>query len=143
MILSAQLLLSDMQAITATAIGTNVIDTGARGTPYGGAAALVGDIGLGNKVPFLAQVTEDFNTLTSLTIAIETGSTTSLGTVVVSQTIVLADLVAGKQFVLDCLPNEIKERYVGIRYTVTGTNPTQGKITAGISMGNQTNKHGV
>lgn len=143
MILSAQQLLSDQQAVTATAVGTNVIDTGVRGTPYGGKSALVGDIGKGTKIPFLAQVTEDFNTLTSLTVAIETGPTTALGTVIVSQSIALADLVAGKQFVLDCLPNDISERYVGIRYTVVGTNPTTGKFTSGISMGNQTNVTGV
>lgn len=143
MILSAQQLLSDQQAVTATVVGTNVIDTGVRGTPYDAAAALVGDIGLGNKIPFLAQVTEDFNTLTSLTIAIETGATTGLGTVIQSQTIVVANLVAGKQFALDCVPNDVSERYLGIRYTVTGTAPTLGKITAGISMGNQTNVHGV
>lgn len=143
MILSAQQLLSDQQAVTATVIGTNVIDTGVRATPYGAAAALTGDIGLGNKIPFLAQVTEDFNTLTTLAIAIETGATTSLGTVIQTQTIALADLVAGKQFSLDCLPNDVTERYLGVRYTVVGTPPTTGKLTTGISMGNQTNVHGV
>jgi len=88
-------------------------------------------------------VTEDFNTLTSLTISIETGSTTSLGTEIASQTIVLADLSAGKQMNLRILPNGIKERYLGVRYTVTGTPPTTGKVTAGISMGNQTNVTGA
>ena len=96
MIFSVQQLFSDAQAITATAVSSNVIDTGVRGTPYGAAAALVGDLGPGHKIPVLVQVTEDFNNLTSLKIAIETGSTASLGTEVVSQTIALADLVAGK-----------------------------------------------
>jgi len=143
MIFSAQQTLSDQQAVTATALSTNVIDLGVKGTAYGAKAAFVGDVGLGNKVPFLVQVTEDFDNLTSLKIAIETGSTTSLGTEIVSQTIVAANLLAGKQFVLDCLPNDITERYLGVKYTVTGTAPDNGKVTAGITMGNQTNVTGV
>lgn len=143
MILSAQQLFSDDQAITASADSTNVIDTGVRGTPVGASTALVGDLGPGNKIPLLIQVTEDFATLTSLTINVSTGSATTLGTTIASQTIVLADLVAGAQFVIDVLPNSITERYLGIEYVVTGSNATAGKITAGISMGNQTNVTGV
>lgn len=143
MILSAQQLFSDQQAITATAVSTNVVDTGVRGTPYDGAAPLNGDIGKGNKICVLAQVTEDFNTLTSLDVAIETGSTTALGTVIATETVLLADLVAGKQFNIDVLPNGVVERYLGMRYTVTGSAPTTGKFTSGISMGNQTNVTGA
>lgn len=143
MIFSAQQLLSDDQAITATAVSTNVIDLGVAATPYDAAAALNQDVGKGAKVPFLVQVTEDFDNLTSLAIAIEVGSTASLGTVVATQTVLLADLVAGKQINLDCLPNGINERYLGVRYTVTGTAPTAGKVTAGITMGVQTNVTGA
>jgi len=143
MILSAQQLFSDAQAITATAISTNVIDLGAPGTPYGGAAALHQDVGKGAKIPLLIQVVTAFNNLTSLGIAVETGATTALGTVIFTQTILLADLVAGKQVAIDVLPNDIKERYLGVRYTVTGTAPTAGAVTAGISMGNQTNVTGA
>lgn len=143
MILSAQQLFSDDQAITATAVSTNVIDLGAPGTAYGAAAAFTQDIGKGAKVPLLVQVTADFDNLTTLAIAIETGSTTALGTVIATQTIALADLIAGKQISLDYLPNDIKERYLGIRYTVTGTAPTTGTVTAGITMGVQTNVTGA
>ena len=143
MILSAQQLFSDDQAITASADSTNVIDLGAAGTPYDAAAALNQDIGKGAKVPLLVQVTEAFNNLTSLEIKVSTGSTTALGTTVVSQTILLADLVVGKQISLDFLPNDITERYLGIEYVVTGTAPTTGKVTAGITMGNQTNTTGA
>ena len=142
MLFSKQQLFSDDQAITASADSTNVIDLGAPGTPHGG-NALIQDIGKGNKVCFLVQVTEDFNNLTSLTVKVSTGSTTSLGTEVVSTTIVLADLKAGKQIPIDVLPNGITERYLGIEYVVTGTAPTAGKVTAGITMGNQTNEHGA
>jgi len=143
MILSAQQLFSDDQAVTATAISTNVIDTGVRGTPFGAAAALNGDIGKGNPIPVLVQVTADFNTLTSITVTLETGATTSLGTVLASEIILLADLVAGKQTHMQVLPKDVTGRYLGVRYTVGGTPATLGNITAGITMGNQTNITGA
>lgn len=143
MILSAQQLLSDQQAITATVVSENVIDLGEAGTPYDAVAALNQDVGKGNPVCFLAQVTEDFDNLTSLEVTIETGATTALGTAVASSTVALADLVAGKQFPIQFLPNEINERYLGVRYTVVGTAPTTGKMTTGITMGNQTNVTGA
>lgn len=143
MIFSAQQLFSDDQAITASADSTNVIDLGVPGTPYGAAATLNQDVGKGAKIPFLVQVTEDFNNLTSLEVIVSTGATTALGTSVVSQTIAAADLLAGKQISIDVLPNDLTERYLGIEYVVTGTAPTTGKVTAGITMGNQTNVTGA
>lgn len=143
MILSAQQLFSDDQAITATAVSTNVIDLGVAGTPYDAAAALNQDVGKGTPVPVLIQITEDFDNLTNVKVAIETGATTALGTEILSETILLADAVAGKQTVFQILPNELTERYLGIRYTVTGTAPTTGKFVSGISMGNQTNITGA
>lgn len=143
MIFSLRQLFSDDQAITASADSTNVIDLGVPGTPYDAAATLNQDIGKGNKVPILIQVTEAFNNLTSLEIKISTGATTALGTNVISKTILLADLTVGKQFPIEVLPNEITERYLGIEYVVTGTAPTTGKVTAGITMGNQTNITGA
>jgi len=143
MIFSQQQIFSDAQAIVATAISTNVIDLGVRGTPYGAAAPITGDKGKGTKIPLLAQVTEDFDNLTTLEIAIEVGPTTALGTVLSSQIVALADLIAGKQIALDCLPNGVDQRYLGMRYTVVGTAPSAGKITAGITMGNQTNVTGA
>jgi len=88
-------------------------------------------------------VTTAFNTLTSLDISISTGATTALGTKIVTQVIPLADLVAGKQMAIVILPNEITERYLGIEYVVVGTDPTLGNITAGITMGVQTNITGA
>ena len=143
MILSAQQLFSDDQAITASTDSTNVIDLGVAATPFGAVAALNRDIGKGTKIPLLVQITEAFNNLTSLEIKVSTGATTALGTTIISQTILLADLVVGKQIALCCLPNDITERYLGLEYVVVGTAPTTGKVTAGISMGNQTNITGA
>ncbi|MBT3042199.1 MAG: hypothetical protein KME67_04995 [Candidatus Thiodiazotropha sp. (ex Codakia orbicularis)] len=140
MIFSAQQLFSDNQAIVATARSTNVIDLGAPGTPPRGAAPLNQDVGKGTPIPINVQVTEDFDNLTSLDVAIEVGATEALGTVVATQNILLADLVAGKTLNLQCLPNGVDQRYLGLRYTVNGTFPSQGQIHAGITMGNQTNK---
>ena len=145
MILSQQLLLSDDQAITATAVSTNVIDLGVAGTPYDAVAPLNNDKGKGNRVPILIQVTEDFNTLTSLTVTIEVSPNADLSasTVLATESILLADLVAGKQTFTQVLPNGVNQRYLGVRYTVVGTPPTLGTVTTGISMGNQTNLTGA
>lgn len=141
MIFDEENLLSDDQAITGTANSTNYYDAGAKGTPHGGAAALVADQGKGNKIPFLVQITAAFNTLTSLNIALETDDNTSFSSAatVLDQDIVLADLIAGKQIAFDYLPKGTNERYFRLVYTVTGSNPSTGTITAGAVMGVQTN----
>lgn len=141
MIFSMKNLFSNDQAITETAISTNVIDLGAPETPYGAAAAINQDIGKGNPIPILVQVTTAFNTLTSLTISIEASAAAALTNAVVlaTQTILLADLVAGKQLHVQAIPHDATLRYLGVRYTVAGTDPTAGKIMAGITMGNQSN----
>lgn len=145
MILSANQLFSNDQAITATAVSTNVIDLGVAGTPYGAQAPLHQDVGKGNPVPILVQVTEAFNNLTSLRVDIETSENADMSSakVIASQTILLADLTAGKKTSVQYLPNDADLRYLGIRYTVTGAAPTTGKVFAGISMGNQTNITGA
>ncbi len=143
MILSIDEIFSDAQAITTTTISTNVIDLGAAGTPYDAKAPVNHDVGDGTMVPFLAQVVADFNNATSITVALETGSTTTLGTVVLQQTIPLAQLKAGKQLSFQYLPHDLTERYLGVRYTVKGAAPSVGAFTSGITMGNQTNVTGA
>lgn len=138
MILSAQLLFSDDQAITATAVSTNVVDLGVPGTPFGG-NQLNQDIGKGTPIPLLVQVTEDFNNATSVTVTVEVSAAAAMTSPVVlaTETILLADLVAGKQTHVQFVPKDADLRYLGVRYTVAGTAPTTGKFTAGISAGNQ------
>ena len=143
MILSQQQLLSQAQAIVATALSTNIIDLGAPGTPYGGVAPLNRDVGKGTKIPVLAEIDTTFNNLTSLTVTLETGATTALGTVLATETILLADAVAGKRLNMQVVPEGVTGRYLGLRYTVTGAAPTLGSVTAGITMGNQSNVTGA
>ncbi|ELY4417412.1 hypothetical protein SMZ51_001974 [Cronobacter sakazakii] len=129
MLLDQQALFSAAQAITATAASTNVIDTGS-----------AKDVGKGGDVPLLIQVVEDFNNLTSLTVAVQTDDNAAFSspTDVISMVIPVASLVSGYKTPVITLPMKM-ERYVRLNYTVTGTAPTTGKVTAGIVGGGQTN----
>nr|HDI1733835.1 hypothetical protein [Klebsiella pneumoniae] len=129
MLLDQQALFSAAQAITATAASTNVIDTGSNK-----------DVGKYGDIPLLIQVVEGFNNLTSLTVTVQTddNSTFSSAADVLSMTIPLASLVLGYKSPVITLPMKM-ERYIRLNYTVTGTAPTTGKVTAGITGGVQTN----
>lgn len=142
MIMDKTLLFSENQAITASAASTNVVDLGATGTIYGAGSAIVRDIGPGERVPMVVTVTETFNTLTSLTISIQTDDNagfSSATTVWTSPAYTLAQLAIGAKYLLpDVFPVGVNERYVRLYYTVAGSNPTLGKITAGAVMDRQT-----
>lgn len=141
MIFDTQLLLSNGQAVTTTALSTNVIEWPAMGQVYGAAAALGRAIGEGNPIPFLVQVTEDFATLTSLTITLESDSAAGLDASPVvhwsSGAVPAATLVAGFQVPIRFLPQGLAGDYLGLRYTVAGSAATAGKITAGVVAGIQ------
>lgn len=147
MIFNINELFSDAQAITASAISTNVVDLGLPSTPQSGVAPLHQDIGKGNMVPILVQVVEDFTHATSsdLTITIEVSDAAGLTTpqVLATETILFADLKAGKQMFNQVLPNGVDKQFLGVRYASSSGSFTGGKITAGITMGNQTNITGA
>ncbi|ODU22775.1 MAG: hypothetical protein ABS87_00995 [Sphingomonas sp. SCN 67-18] len=136
-------LLSWNQAITASAASENVIDLGQSGKPIGSATALARDIGPGTGVPLYVGVTEAFNTLTSLTVTIQTDDNegfSSPTTVWTSPAYTLAQLAVGAKFMLpDEFPVGTNERYVRLYYTVAGSAPSTGKITAGVVAARQTN----
>lgn len=142
MIFDRTLLFSDEQAITATAASTNIVDLGATGTIYGYSSAMVRELGYGNDANIYVGVTESFNNLTSLTISIETDDNSSFSsatTVWTSPAYTLAQLAVRAKYLLpDELPAGVNERYVRLKYTVAGTAPTTGKITAGIVADRQT-----
>lgn len=144
MILDRTTMFSNAQAVTATAASTDTIDLGQPGTVYGAGAALTRDIGAGNSPELLVTVTESFNNLTSLQIEIQTDDNTSFSSPKVaylSPAYALADLVVGARYLIpDSFPVGTNERYVRLRYIVTGMAPTTGKITAGVVWGRQTNR---
>jgi hypothetical protein len=133
MVLDKNTLFSDEQAITVTAASTDVLDLGALGiVPYN-QAQLLHRKGL-KEIPLLIQVVENFATLTSLKIAVETDDNSAFSSAkeVLSQTVLVADLVAGFISAIDKIPRGVNERYMRIKYTVNGADATAGKITAGI-----------
>jgi len=141
MIWDMQGIFSDAQAITASAASTNYYDRGAAGTPYGGAAAIVRDLGKGTPVPLRIQVVETFATLTSLKVGLQTDDNTSFSsaaTIFETEAIAAADLVAGYYFNLTQVPMKTLERYLRLYYTVAVSNATAGKITAGFVLAHQT-----
>ena len=134
MIISNQLLFSDSQAITADAASTNIIDLLAAGIPYGDAAAGTQDKTRLKKIPLLFQVTEAFNTLTSLDVSLQMDTASAFGspTTIWTHNFLLAGLTLGARLPFDILPNKVTEQYIRLYYNVNGTDPTLGKIFAGI-----------
>ncbi len=131
MIIDAQQLFSDAQAVTADAVGTNVID-------------LSEDRAIGNGEPmgvvFTVDVAADQTTgdedytfdVEYATNAAQTTGRQLIGRRVFESGTPTAPaqdadlLVAGFQFVIPIPPTDLSEseRYLGIRYDVTGTTPT-------------------
>jgi hypothetical protein len=149
MILDRTLLLSDAQAITVTAVSSNVIDAGAAGTAFGHAAALRRNLAIGAAIPFLVQVVQDFTAggAATLAIALQTADDEAFSspvTVYTTPAIALADLKAGQRlFISDYLPKGVNgkgitKRYWRLNYTVATGPMTAGKITAGVVAAVQT-----
>lgn len=133
-IFDKQELFSDRQAITATAASTNVKDFMASGRWVHGSADFVDEKG-NSSIPLGIQVVETFNLLTSLDIAVQVDDNSGFSSAktVATVNILLADLVAGKKFPIHTIPWGADEQYMRIYYTVNGTAPTAGKITAGLA----------
>lgn len=145
MIIDNTLVLSDHQAVTATAVSTNIWNLQAQGTPFGWISAYGRDAGEGfADIPLLIEVTEAFNNLTSLQLSVETDDNAAFSSATIIYTgaaIPLASLVAGFKFALQDVPKGVLEQYVRLRYTVVGTAPSTGKVFAAVTAGNQSNVH--
>lgn len=131
MILDAQMQFSDSQAVTADAVGTNVIDLG-------------GDISIGTGEPmavvFMVEVAADQTTgdedytfdVEFASNAAQTTGRQLIGRRVFESGTPTAPaqdadlLVAGFKFYIPIPPTVLSEsdRYLGVRYDVTGTTPT-------------------
>jgi len=126
-----QAILSEDQAVTASAASTNVIDLGAVDSKI-----------MANpdyNIKIVVQVTVDFAALTSLAIALQCDTTAAFGsaTSLESQSVVLANLTAGKQYTFHVPRNT--ERFLRMYYTVTGDDATAGKLHAAVVIDHQSN----
>mgnify|MGYP000871811203 CR=1 FL=1 len=118
MILDADLVFSNKQAVTATAASTNKIDLGVAGDA------------IGQELTIHAVVDTAFATLTSLTVSLETSADDSTWTTVLSgPAIARASLTKGASIFCVRVPQGLS-RYVRLKYTVGGSNATAGKVTA-------------
>jgi mRNA-degrading endonuclease toxin of MazEF toxin-antitoxin module len=115
-------LFSNDQAITASTASTDVVDLGS-----------VRDVSAGETSTVLVLVTEAFNNLTDLTVAMQTSTTENFASPVqlTAATLPLASLTVSTRFPITTVPRGVL-RYVRLYYTVTGTAPTTGRITAGL-----------
>lgn len=116
MLIDSTLMLSDKQAVTASAASENIIDQTAAGDAHRHAAVV-------------AQADEDFAGLTSLKISLQTCADSAFASPVelAAATFALADLKAGNALLKMALPSGAL-RYIRGYYTVSGTG-TAGKIS--------------
>jgi hypothetical protein len=147
MLLDRENLLSNNQDLAQAAgnyLSTNTIDLGAAGTPAIG-GSVIHDIGRGNHVEVLVQVTETFTSggaatvKAQLVMADNAALTSNLTILDQTDDLALATLVAGYQFRLRCVPQGVTKRYLGVRYVIGTATTTAGKCTAGIVLDRQTN----
>lgn len=118
MILDADLVFSNKQAVTATAESTNTLDLGVAGDA------------IGQELTIHVVVDTAFATLTSLTVSLETSANNSTWTTVLSgPAIARASLTKGASVFCVRVPQGLS-RYVRMKYTVGGPNATAGKVTA-------------
>lgn len=125
-----QLEFSDSQAVTATAISTNVVDLN---TAFNFNTGV--DIGTGEDVYLVLQVDSAATAAGAATVQITLESSAAAG--LTSSTVhftsanyALSDLTAGKTLLSVKLPSGTYLRYLGVRYTV-GTGPlTAGSFSA-------------
>lgn len=134
MILDKNLMFSedqDLAQVAGSYASTNVID--------------LQDVkkGEGTPIEVLCQITETFTSggAATLTVALQTddnASFSSATTYTIESTVALASLVAGKQFAIRILPNNM-ERYARMYYTIGTATTTAGKMSSGLGSDLQTN----
>lgn len=132
MILDEQNIFSDNQKITASCESTNVLNFGKR------------ELAFGTPVELFIQASETFNNLTSLTISVQTSDDEAFSAPVnlIEQTMLLDELKAGSVSTIKFLPKG-NLGFMRLYYTVAGTQPTTGKIVAGIVDSVQESYHNI
>lgn len=118
MIVDKALVFSDGQALTATAVSTDVLDLD---------SARAGGLGIGEPMAVVVQVTVAAGgTSPTMSFAVQTDDNSGFSSQVtrnVSKTYTQAEMAAGAIFVLP-LDNLGSERYMRLNYTLGGTTPT-------------------
>jgi hypothetical protein len=121
-------LFSDDQAVTGTAIGTNVIDLKATNT--------LKNMGAGTPVYCVFVITTAVAAsggASTTTFSIESDDNTGLSSATVhwsSSAIAKATLVAGYKIIVPLPVEKTYQQYLGVRYTVATNNWTSGAVTA-------------
>lgn len=134
MYVDSQLLFSDAQAVTSTAISTNVVDLNASSNTN---VPLLQDIGIGEEVylyVYTQTTATDSGSDATLTLTLESDSTANLAT---SPTVHLSTgalafatyATAGSIVYQGKLPLGNYERYLGLRYTIASGPLTAGAFT--------------
>ena len=129
MIMDAQLLPSDAQAVTTTAPSVNAIDLG-----------VARDIGRGAPLRAVAVVTAGFAGGTSIRadlVESDNADLSSPATLVTGNATTTANAVAGRKLADVIVPTTSK-RYLGFNYVVSGT-MSAGKVTAGLVLDTDAN----
>jgi hypothetical protein len=120
MFMDALLMLSDAQALTATALSTNTIDLG---NP-----TIKNRIGTGQPLVVAVQVdvAADFTT-TDETYEVQVISSASANlssaTILARYPLLASQLAVGKKFALPIPPGMPSQRYLGVNYVLAGTTP--------------------
>lgn len=122
--------LSDNQAVTATAISTNVMDLNPAFKLNSGV-----DIGTGQDVYLVVQADSSAAAAGAATVVLTLESSDAAGLTsstvhYTSATWALTDLTAGKTLVAIKLPSGTYLRYLGVRYTVSTGPLTAGSFSA-------------
>lgn len=125
MIIDKQMQLSSAQAITSTAASTNYIDTGAAGEP--------GQADRGQVLAVTVDTTFTAGGAGTLQIQVQCDDNSSFSspkTVIETDALALASLVAAQDPIYIKLPYGLNERYVRLNYVVATGPMTAGALTA-------------
>lgn len=129
MLLDSQNLFSQNQEITSgTIYSQNIIDFGKNDVSF---------------APCIIQAVEDFSSLTSLNVIVQTSETQTFENSVdlIESKLLLENLKAGAKFPINFLPKGNKG-FMRLAYVVEGTETT-GKITAGVVASNELSYHEI
>jgi hypothetical protein len=110
-------LLSDAQALTATAVSTNTFDWKAAGLDMGAGEPMcvmvtVDKAAGGSSPTFVFSVVEDDD------------ETLGSNTNIIDRTILEASMTAGSRHIFPIPPGSVTLQYLGMEYTLGGSNPT-------------------